>query len=577
MEPADFINGYRWLTFLTFLPLVGAGLTLLFSERDESDQLQIKRFALGVTLITFVASLILLAYFDPNAEGYQFVEESEWLGGLTYKLGVDGLSFPFVLLTTFLMPLVILASWSVKTRVKEYMIAFLVLQTLMIGVFVALDIVLFYLFFEGGLIPMFLIIGVWGGKERVYASFKFFLYTLLGSVLMLVAMIWMISAVGDSSWFADYAAANAGATASDISVMTQFAQEVGFDSAPFDVLGVHLPAGAQTLLWFAFFASFAVKMPMWPVHTWLPDAHVQAPTAGSMVLAAILLKMGGYGLLRFSLPMFPEASADLANFVFILSVVAIVYTSLVAFAQEDMKKLIAYSSVAHMGYVTLGIFAGNQQGVDGAVFQMISHGFVSAGLFMLVGVIYERAHTRQIAAFGGLAEKMPIYAAVFMLFAMANVGLPGTSGFIGEVLALIGAFEAASWAAFVATTGVILSAAYMLYLYRRVSFGEFNEEKLPHMPDMSARERVVMAPLAVGAVLLGVYPSLATDMFTPTTERLVTAYEATQPAPEPVLRMPEATMVGGDAAHGEAAEHGEAAAHGEAAHSEPEAATGGQE
>ncbi|MCI4665085.1 MAG: NADH-quinone oxidoreductase subunit M [Neomegalonema sp.] len=535
---------YRWLTFLTFLPLVGAGLTLLFSERNESDQLQIKRFALGVTVITFLTSLILLAYFDPSKEGYQFVEESKWVAGLTYKLGVDGLSFPFVLLTTFLTPLVILASWSVTSRVKEYMIAFLALETLMIGVFVSLDIVLFYLFFEGGLIPMFLIIGVWGGKDRVYASFKFFLYTLLGSVLMLVAMLWMISTVGDSAWFKTfvdaYKAANPDATllpvASDITVLTEYASAahkdpatgqsfIGFDPRSFSFLGIYLPAGVQSLLWLAFFASFAVKMPMWPVHTWLPDAHVQAPTAGSMVLAAILLKMGGYGLLRFSLPMFPQASADFANFVFVLSVVAIIYTSLVALAQEDMKKLIAYSSVAHMGYVTLGIFAGNQQGIDGAVFQMISHGFISAGLFMLVGVIYERAHTREISAFGGLAERMPIYAALLMLFAMANVGLPGTSGFVGEILALMGAFQASHWVAFAATSGVILSAAYMLTLYRRVALGEMTNKALETINDMTAREKLITAPLAAGAIILGVYPSLATDMFGPTTARLVAGVE----------------------------------------------------
>ena len=506
MGDASIVEEFRWLTFVTFLPLVGALLLLLFSEKEESDRLQIKRFGFGVTLIVFLASLPLLYYFDPSKEGFQFVEEREWLVGLKYKMGVDGLSLPLLMLTTFLMPLTILASWTVTERVKEYMIAFLVLETLMIGVFVSLDIILFYLFFEGGLIPMFLIIGVWGGKERIYAAFKFFLYTLLGSVLMLIAMLWMIGDVGSS----------------DITVMLQH----DFNAEPYSVLGVSLPAGVQTLLWLAFFASFAVKMPMWPVHTWLPDAHVQAPTAGSMVLAAVLLKMGGYGFLRFSLPMFPEASADFTNFVFALSVIAIIYTSLVALCQEDLKKLIAYSSVAHMGYVTMGIFAANQQGVDGAVFQMISHGFVSAGLFLLVGVIYERAHTREIAQFGGLAERMPVYAAVMMLFTMANVGLPGTSGFVGEILALVGAFKAATWVAILATTGVILSAAYMLYLYRRMMLGEMSNPKLSAIPDMSAREIIVVAPLAIGVVLLGVYPSLISELYGDAVARLLETYHA---------------------------------------------------
>jgi NADH-quinone oxidoreductase subunit M len=420
-------------------------------------------------------------------------------------VGVDGISVLFVLLTTFLMPLTIAACWNVTYRVKDYMIAFLVLETLMLGVFVALDMVLFYLFFEAGLIPMFLIIGIWGGKERIYASFKFFLYTFLGSVLMLVALIAMY--------------VDAGTTDIPRLLVHQFS------AGPITLLGWQVAGGLQTLLFLAFFASFAVKMPMWPVHTWLPDAHVQAPTAGSVVLAAILLKMGGYGFLRFSLPMFPVASDLLAPFVLWLSVIAIVYTSLVALAQTDMKKLIAYSSVAHMGYVTMGIFAANQQGVDGAIFQMISHGFVSGALFLCVGVIYDRMHTREIDAYGGLVNRMPAYALIFMLFTMANVGLPGTSGFVGEVLTLVGVFQVNTWVAAVATTGVILSASYALWLYRRVVFGDLIKESLRTITDMSGREKAIFAPLVVMTILLGVYPSLALDMIGPSVTALVGDYQ----------------------------------------------------
>jgi NADH-quinone oxidoreductase subunit M len=490
------------LSIVTFLPLAAAAiLAFLLRGDDEAAQRNAKWFALAATSLTFLASILLLANFDPAETGFQFVEEREWIFGFTYKMGVDGIAILFVMLTTFLMPIVILSAWDIEHRVKDYMIAFLVLETLMIGVFAALDLVLFYLFFEGGLIPMFLIIGIWGGKERIYAAFKFFLYTFLGSVLMLVAMIAM--------------ARDAGTTDIPALLAHEFASET------FSVFGWQIVGGMQTLLWLAFFASFAVKMPMWPVHTWLPDAHVQAPTAGSVVLAAILLKMGGYGFLRFSLPMFPVASDLLAPFVFWLSAIAIVYTSLVALAQEDMKKLIAYSSVAHMGFVTMGIFAVNQQGIDGAIFQMLSHGFISGALFLCVGVVYDRMHTREIAAYGGLVNRMPVYALVFMLFTMANVGLPGTSGFIGEFLTLAGIFQVNTWVAAVAATGVILSAAYALWLYRRVVFGDLVKQSLSAIADMGWRERAVMAPFIVMTILLGVYPSLVTDIIGPSVSALI--------------------------------------------------------
>jgi NADH-quinone oxidoreductase subunit M len=403
------------------------------------------------------------------------------------------------------MPLVIASCWGVESRVKEYMIAFLLLETLMLGVFMALDMILFYLFFEAGLIPMFLIIGIWGGANRIYASFKFFLYTFLGSVLMLVAMVAMINIAGTS----------------DIpTLMTTV-----FPSDAFTVLGINIVGGAQTLMFLAFFASFAVKMPMWPVHTWLPDAHVQAPTAGSVVLAAILLKMGGYGFLRFSLPMFPIGSEVIGPLVLWLSAIAIVYTSLVALVQQDMKKLIAYSSVAHMGYVTMGIFTVNQQGIDGAIFQMISHGFISGALFLCVGVIYDRMHTRDIDAYGGLVNRMPAYALIFMFFTMANVGLPGTSGFVGEFLVLMGIFQVNTWVAVIATSGVILSASYGLWLYRRVVMGDLIKESLKSITDMTTRERAIFAPLVVMTLLLGVYPSLVTDIIGPSVGALIDQYD----------------------------------------------------
>ena len=482
------------LSVTTFLPLVGA---LLIGTLNAEAVRNARWIALWTTLITFFVSLLIWWNFDTTTAGFQFVEEYDWLGPLKYKMGVDGISMLFVILTTFLMPLCILASWeAIQDRVKEYMIAFLVLETLMLGVFCALDLALFYLFFEGGLIPMFLIIGVWGGKRRVYASFKFFLYTLLGSVLMLLAMMAMY-------W-------HAGTTDIPTLLTTKF------------------PSEMQWWLWIAFFASFAVKMPMWPVHTWLPDAHVEAPTAGSVILAGILLKMGGYGFLRFSLPMFPNASADFAPFIFSLSIIAIIYTSLVALVQEDMKKLIAYSSVAHMGFVTIGIFAASQQGVDGAIFQMLSHGLVSSALFLCVGVIYDRMHTREIAAYGGLAERMPKYAAAFMVFTMANVGLPGTSGFIGEFLTLLAAFKANTWVAILATTGIILSAAYALYLYRRIIFGALQKANLRGILDLSPREIAIMAPLVLLTIFYGFYPAPVLDVTAASVKNLVQNYQAAQ-------------------------------------------------
>jgi NADH-quinone oxidoreductase subunit M len=494
------------LSIVTFIPAVAALIMALFLRGDdEAARKNAKWIAMFATSATFLASLFILSGFDSSNTEFQMVEQASWLMGLQYKMGVDGISILFVMLTTFMMPLVIAASWNVEVRVKEYMIAFLMLETLMLGVFMALDLVLFYVFFEAGLIPMFLIVGIWGGANRIYASFKFFLYTFLGSVLMLVAMVGMY--------------ADAGTT--DIAKL--LVHEFSYGS--FELLGVQVVGGMQTLMFLAFFASFAVKMPMWPVHTWLPDAHVQAPTAGSVVLAAILLKMGGYGFLRFSLPMFPVGSDVLAPMVLWMSAIAIVYTSLVALVQEDMKKLIAYSSVAHMGFVTMGIFTANQQGIDGAIFQMISHGFISGALFLCVGVIYDRMHTRDIDAYGGLVNRMPAFALIFMLFTMANVGLPGTSGFVGEFLTLVAIFQVNTWVAAVATTGVIFSAAYALWLYRRVVMGDLIKESLKTISDMTTRERAIFAPLIVMTILLGVYPALVLDIIGPSVTALVTNYD----------------------------------------------------
>ena len=488
--------GFGLLSGLIFLPLVGAAFILSQRGDDEATRNNVRWAALITTLATFLLSLWAWKLFDPASSGFQLVEESRWIGsGLSYKLGVDGISMPFVLLTTFLMPFCIGASWvSIQHRVKEYMVCFLLLETLMIGVFSALDLVLFYVFFEGGLIPMFLIIGVWGGKRRIYASFKFFLYTLIGSLLMLLAIMAMYGVAGTTDIVA--------------------------------LLKTDFPVSMQKYLWLAFFASFAVKMPMWPVHTWLPDAHVEAPTAGSVILAGILLKMGGYGFIRFSLPMFPDASQYFAPLVWTLSIVAIIYTSLVALVQEDMKKLIAYSSVAHMGFVTMGLFSMNTQGVQGAVFQMVSHGLVAGALFLCVGVVYDRIHTRDIAAYGGLVQRMPLYALVFMVFTMANVGLPGTSGFVGEFLTLIGAFGANAWVAFFATTGVILSAAYALYLYRRIIFGVLEKPALAGIMDLDAREIALFAPLLLLTIYYGVHPGPILDACAASVDHLVKGFDA---------------------------------------------------
>jgi NADH-quinone oxidoreductase subunit M len=488
--------GFGILSGLLILPLVGAAFILCLRGDSEAVRSNAKWAALATTIVTFLLSLWAWGRFDTTTPAFQLVESHAWVTDtIRFKLGVDGFSMPFILLTTFMMPFCILASWeSIEHRLKEYMVAFLVLETTMIGVFAALDLVLFYLFFEAGLIPMFLIIGIWGGKRRIYASFKFFLYTLLGSVLMLLAIMAM--------YFV------AGTTDIPTLLQTKFASNL------------------QTWLWLAFFASFAVKMPMWPVHTWLPDAHVEAPTAGSVILAGILLKMGGYGFIRISLPMFPEASQYFAPLVFSLSVIAIVYTSLVALMQEDMKKLIAYSSVAHMGFVTMGLFSMNAQGLQGAMFTMISHGLVSGALFLCVGVVYDRMHTRDIAAYGGLVQRMPLYAVAFLIFTMANVGLPGTSSFVGEFLSLLGAFRANPWVAFFATTGVILSAAYGLWLYRRVVYGALDKPALQGIRDLVPREIVLLAPLVVLVIYYGVNPNPILDSFSASTDNLVRGYQA---------------------------------------------------
>ena len=493
--------GFPILSIMLAIPLVAAILGL-FAPRDERQRADFARkAALGATLIDLALGILLWATFDASATApaWQFIERvplfAPWF---SYSLGIDGIALMLIVLSVFLMPICIGASWvAIDKRVPEYMAAFLFMETLMIGVFAAQDLFLFYIFFEAGLIPMYLIIGIWGGAERIYASYKFFLYTLLGSVLMLIAMLWMARTAGTT----------------DIPTLMAF----------------DFPVQAQTWLWLAFFASFAVKMPMWPVHTWLPDAHVQAPTAGSVILAGVLLKMGGYGFVRFSLPMFPEASAQMMWLVFGLSMVAVVYTSLVALVQNDMKKLIAYSSVAHMAFVTIGLFALNRQGMEGALIVMLSHGLVSGALFLCVGVIYDRLHTREISRYGGLSDNMPRYALLFMLFTMASIGLPGTSGFVGEFLSLVGAYKASSWVAFVATTGIILGAIYMLYLYRRIAYGSLDKADVAAMPDLSRREMALLAPIAAAVLWMGVYPESFLKPMRPAVTSLLARIERAVP------------------------------------------------
>ncbi len=488
--------GFPVLSLVTFLPLVGVAILMTLRGTEADVAGNARWTALWTSLITFGISLVLWTRFDPRQSGYQFAESAAWLPdfGVGYRMGVDGISVLFVLLSTALTPICILASWdSVKMRVREYMAAFLILETMMVGMFSATDFLLFYMFFEGVLIPMYLIIGVWGGPRRVYASIKFFLFTFAGSVLMLLALLAMWNQAGTT----------------DIVVLQ------------------HTPFSAQMQFWLflAFLASFAVKVPMWPVHTWLPDAHVEAPTAGSVILAGVLLKMGAYGFLRFSVPMLPLASQNFAPLMFALGVIAVIYTSLVALAQEDMKKLIAYSSIAHMGVVVIGIFTFNVQGIDGALFQMISHGVVSAALFLCVGVVYDRIHTREIARYGGLGDRMPLYAFAFMLFTMASIGLPGTSGFVGEFLVLVGAFHVSIWLALLGSMGMILGAAYMLYLYRRIIFGKITRMDLRSILDLSPREVAIFAPLAVLTLWLGVYPSSFTGFFDATVGAMVQSHQ----------------------------------------------------
>ena len=468
------------LSLVTFLPLVGVAVIMLIRGDEELVASQSKIIALTTSLIVFLLSILLWIYFDPNTAAFQFVERGRWItiGGfaINYHMGIDGISLFFVLLSTLLTSLCIIFSWStVHQLVREYVIAFLVLETAMVGVFCSLDFVQFYVFFEGVLVPMFLIIGVWGGPRRVYSAFKFFLYTLLGSLLSLLAIIAVYYQTGNT----------------DI----EFALTHNF------------PPDLQKWLWLAFFASFAVKVPMWPVHTWLPDAHVEAPTTGSVILAGVLLKLGGYGFLRFSLPMFPLASAYFTPLMFALSAIAVIYTSFVALAQTDMKKVIAYSSIAHMGFVTMGIFVVTSEAVQGAIIQMLSHGLVSAALFLVVGVLYDRLHTHEIDRFGGLVNNMPNYAFVFMCMMLASVGLPGTSGFVGEFLVLIGAFRVSTLECFLVATNLFLGAMYMFYLYRRVIFGTITREDLRRMLDLTPREKLVFAPLLLLVLWMGVYPN----------------------------------------------------------------------
>ncbi len=494
------------LSIMLAVPAIAA-IYCLFARAEMA-----RVIALTATLFDLILGIWLWTSYNPTGLQWQFTESADLFGPIGWKLGIDGISLMLIMLSVFLMPICIGASWrAITTRVGEYMAAFLLMETLMIGVFSAQDLMLFYIFFEAGLIPMYLIIGIWGGADRIYASYKFFLYTLLGSVLMLIAMLWMMQFAGTA----------------DIPTL----------------LKTDFPTAAQNWLWLAFFASFAVKMPMWPVHTWLPDAHVQAPTAGSVILAGVLLKMGGYGFLRFSLPMFPEASAHYIWLIFGLSMVAVVYTSLVALVQADMKKLIAYSSVAHMAIVTVGLFAFNQQGIEGSIIVMLSHGLVSGALFLCVGVIYDRLHTREISRYGGLSINMPRYALLFMLFTMASVGLPGTSGFVGEFLSLAGLYQVSTWATLIATTGIILGAAYMLYLYRRVAFGEQVNADAAAMEDLSGRELWLLAPIAAVVMWMGVYPESFLQPIRRDVATIVARIDRAKPAGDAQLKKQDKTTV----------------------------------
>jgi len=509
--------GFPILSLMLAVPMAGA-IACLYASAQSA-----RWIALVATLVDLLLGVVLWLSFDQSigAPEWQFTEYAPIFGRFAWALGIDGIALMLIALTVFLMPICIGASWvSVQKRVGEYMAAFLFMEVLMIGVFAAQDLFLFYIFFEAGLIPMYLIIGVWGGADRIYASYKFFLYTLLGSVLMLIAMLWM-------------------------------SREAGTTSIPV-LMAYDFPVEAQYWLWLAFFASFAVKMPMWPVHTWLPDAHVQAPTAGSVILAGVLLKMGGYGFIRFSLPMFPEASAYFAWLVFGLSMVAVVYTSLVALVQNDMKKLIAYSSVAHMAIVTIGLFAFNQQGLEGAMMVMLGHGLVSGALFLSVGLIYDRLHTREIDRYGGLAINMPRYALFLMLFTMASVGLPGTSNFVGELLALMGVYQVSSWVALVCTTGIILGAAYMLYLYRRVVFGDLTKDDVRAMTDLTPRELALVVPLAIAVLWMGIYPESFLSPMRQNVASIVARTERAAPQGDARLAMGKEQPVEHEAAHGEA-------------------------
>ena len=482
------------LSLITILPLVGAIFIFIF-DNNQSENKNTIYVSLFTSFVNFFLALFLWYSFDKNTADFQFIEEANWINGfIKFKFGIDGISILFIVLTAFITPICIISCISsIKKRLKEFLIAILVLETFMIGVFCSLDLVIFYLFFEAGLIPMFLIIGIWGGPKRVYAAFKFFLFTLLGSVLMLVAIISIYWITGTTDVVQIYE--------------------------------IKIPVEFQYLLWLAFFSSFAVKMPMWPVHTWLPDAHVEAPTAGSVILAAILLKMAGYGFLRFSIGMFPIASEYFIPLIYTLSIIAIIYTSLVALMQEDMKKLIAYSSVAHMGFVTLGIFTFTKQGIEGSIFQMLSHGIISAALFLCVGVLYDRVHSRLINSYGGIVNILPKYAFVFAIFMLGSLGLPGTSGFIGEILVLLGTFQKSFLAAILASIGIILGAAYMLWLYKRVVFGKLEKKELLELKDLNYSETVILFSLAVLTLVFGFYPNLILDTIHVSVDNLISDYQ----------------------------------------------------